>query len=258
MTSSTIATPLQPRPRAILVGACGGLGTALARKLAREGYTLALLARQTDRPADLAAELNADGVTRALAYIHDVTDTAEVPSLLRRVIADLGGLDLFIYNAGINLPPTPEQLNAENDIQMVAVNLVGAIAWLAPVGDLMKGAKSGTLVGISSVAGDRGRVANPGYNTSKAGLTAYLEALRNRFTRHGVHVLTVIPGFMRTEMLKAAQGATFFVVSPERAADDIYKAILKRKQVIYTHPIWRWIMLTIKHVPSVVFRRMNF
>jgi short-subunit dehydrogenase len=73
-----------------------------------------------------------------------------------------------------------------------------------------------------------------------------------------VHVLTVKPGFLKTDMLKAAQGATPFTVSPERAADDIYKAIRKRKQVIYTAPIWRWIMLVIQHIPSVIFRRMTF
>jgi short-subunit dehydrogenase len=259
MTSSLLpATPLQPRKRAIIIGACGGLGTALTRKLAREGWTLALLSRREDCPAELCAELNTDGMTRARAYEQDVTNYAEVPFLLKKIIAALGGLDLLIYNAGVNFPPGPDKLNAENDIKMVEVNLLGAISWLAPVGDLFKQAKGGQIVGISSVAGDRGRIANPGYNTSKAGLTTYLEALRNRFTRHGVHVLTVVPGFMQTDMLKAAQGGTFFVISPERAADDIYKAILKRKQLIYTAPIWRWIMLVIKHVPSVVFRRLNF
>jgi short-subunit dehydrogenase len=259
MTSSFLpATPLQPRKQAIIVGACGGLGTALSRKLAREGWTLALLSRREDCPADLAAELNADGVTRALAYQHDVTNYAEVPSLLKQIIADLGGVDLLIFNAGINLPPGLEKMNAADDIKMVEVNLLGAIAWLAPVGDLMKDAKSGQIVGISSVAGDRGRIANPGYNTSKAGLTTYLEALRNRLTRHGVHVLTVKPGFMSTEMLRASAGPKPFTVSPERAADDIYKAILKRKQTFYTHPIWGWIMLAIQHVPSVIFRRLSF
>ncbi len=259
MTSSLFpATPLQPRKRAILVGASSGLGAALAKKLAREGWTLALLSRRSGLLADLCAEINADGATRALAYEHDVTHYAEAPSLLKRVIADLGGLDLFIFNAGINLPPGLEKMSAGNDIQMIATNLSGAIAWLAPVGDLFKEAKSGMIVGISSVAGDRGRIANPGYNTSKAGLTTYLEALRNRLTRHGVHVLTVKPGFMSTEMLRASAGPKPFTVSPERAADDIYKAIQKRKQVIYTHPIWGWIMLVIKHVPSVVFRRLSF
>jgi short-subunit dehydrogenase len=193
-----------------------------------------------------------------MSYIHDVTDYAEVTSLLKRIIADLGGLDLLIFNAGINLPPGLEKMSAENDIKMVEVNLLGAIAWLAPVGDLMKEAKSGMIVGISSVAGDRGRIANPGYNTSKAGMTTYLEALRNRLTRHGVHVLTVKPGFISTQMLRASQGPKPFTVSPERAADDIYKAIQKRRQVIYTHSIWGWIMLAIQHVPSVVFRRLSF
>jgi short-subunit dehydrogenase len=257
-TSLKPATPLQPRKRAIIVGACGGLGTALSRKLAREGWTLALLSRRADCPAELSAELNADGMTRAIACEHDVTNYDEVPSLLKRILADLGGVDLLIFNAGINLPPGLEKMNAADDIKMVETNLLGAIAWLAPVGDLMKEAKSGMIVGISSVAGDRGRIANPGYNTSKAGLTTYLEALRNRLTRHGVHVLTVKPGFMSTQMLRASQGPKPFTVSPERAADDIYKAILKRKQVIYTHPIWRWIMLAIQHVPSVIFRRLSF
>jgi short-subunit dehydrogenase len=259
MTSSlSPATPLQPRKRGLIVGACGGLGTALTRKLAREGWTLALLSRREDCPADLAAELNADGVTRALPYQHDVSDYAEVPSLLTKIVADLGGLDLFIFNAGVNYPPGAERMNAADDIKMIEINLSGAVAWLAPVGDLFKDARGGQIVGISSVAGDRGRIANPGYNTSKAGLTTYLEALRNRLTRHGVHVLTVKPGFIATEMLRASQGPKPFTVSPERAADDIYKAILKRKQTIYTHPIWRWIMLAIQHVPSVIFRRLSF
>jgi short-subunit dehydrogenase len=259
MTSSlNPPTPLQPRKRAILVGACGGLGTALSRKLAREGWTVALLSRRADCPANLSAELNADGVTRTIAYEHDVTDYAEVPSLLKKIVADLGGLDLLIFNAGINLPPGMEKMNAADDIKMIETNLLGAIAWFAPVGDLMKDAKNGMIVGISSVAGDRGRITNPGYNTSKAGMTTYLEALRNRLTRHGVHVLTVKPGFMSTEMLRASQGPKPFTVSPERAADDIYKAIRKCKQVIYTHSIWRWIMLAIQHTPSVIFRRLNF
>lgn len=259
MTSSlSPATPLQPRKRAIIVGACGGLGTALTRKLAREGWILALLSRREDCPAELAAELNADGNTRALAYQHDVTNYAEVPSLLTKIIADLGGVDLFLFNAGINLPPGMEKMNAADDIKMIEVNLLGAIAWLAPIGDLMKEARHGMIVGISSVAGDRGRIANPGYNTSKAGMTTYLEALRNRLTRHGVHVLTVKPGFIKTDMLRASAGPKPFTITPERAADDIYKAIRKRKQVIYTHPIWRWIMLAIQHVPSVIFRRLNF
>jgi short-subunit dehydrogenase len=101
-------------------------------------------------------------------------------------------------------------------------------------------------------------VGNPGYNTSKSGLATYLEALRNRLTRHGVNVLTVKPGFMKTQMVAAAQGATPFMIPVEKAADDIVKAMKKRKQTIYTASIWRWIMLAIQHTPSFIFRRLSF
>jgi short-subunit dehydrogenase len=107
------------------------------------------------------------------------------------------------------------------------------------------------------VAGDRGRVGNPGYNASKSGLTTYLESLRNRLTRHKVNVLTVKPGFVKTEMLKAAQ-KPMFPITAEKAAEDIYRAMRARKQQIYTPWYWTWIMLGIRNMPSVIFRRMSF
>jgi len=252
------ATPLSPRRRGIILGASDGLGAALARKLSQEGYSLALLARSKNKLDVLCQEINSQGGT-ARAYVHNVSDYDKVPGLLRKIVADLGGLDLVIYVASINQPPGGmDKYNFENDRQMVEVNLIGAMAWLTPIAEMFQSAKEGQIVGISSVAGDRGRVGNPGYNTSKAGLTTYLEALRNRLTRHGVNVLTVKPGFMKTEMLKAASGPTPFAVEPATAAEHIVNAIKKRKQVIYTAPIWRWIMLAIRHTPSFIFRRLSF
>jgi short-subunit dehydrogenase len=256
---SVQSTPLNPRRRGIIVGASDGIGAVLARKLAKEGYTIALVARRKDKLDTLCAEINsAEKETRAFSYVHDVANYDEVPDLLRKIIADLGGLDLIVFMAGVNFPPGLTSYNFEGDRKMVEVNLIGAMAWLSPVAEMFQNAKAGQIVGISSVAGDRGRIGNPGYNTSKAGLTTYLEALRNRLTRHGVNVLTVKPGFVKTEMLKAAQGGTPFAITPEEAVEDIYKAMRKRKQVIYTAPIWRWIMLIIQLVPSVIFRRMSF
>lgn len=254
------ATPLHPRRHGIIIGASDGLGAALARRLAREGYSLALLARRQDRLEALCNEINRSGVDGfAYPYVQDVGEFGEVPALLRRIVADLGGLDLVIFSAGINLPPGGiDRYNFENDRRMVETNLLGAMAWLTPVAEMFQSAEAGQIVGIGSVAGDRGRVGNPAYNTSKAGLATYLEALRNRLTRRGVHVLTVKPGFMKTDMLKAAQGATPFTIPPERAAEDIWNAIRKRKQVIYTPSIWRWIMLVIQHTPSFIFRRLSF
>lgn len=254
------ATPLNPRRRAILVGASVGMGAALARKLSKEGYAIALVARQKDKLDALCAEINQSlGETRAFAYPHDVINYDEVPNLLQKIIADLGGLDTFILMAGVNYPPGGnDKFNFENDRKMVEVNLIGAMAWLSPVAEMFQSAKAGQIVGVGSVAGDRGRVGNPGYNTSKAGLATYLEALRNRLTRHGVNVLTVKPGFVKTEMLKAAVGPTPFAIPVEKAVDDIYNAMRKRKQTIYTPFFWQYIMLVIRHIPSFIFRRLSF
>lgn len=252
------ATPLRPRLCAILIGASSGIGAALARRLADEGYTLALLARRSDLLRALCTEINQKhGETRALPYNHDVTDYAAVPALLRQIVADLGGLDLVIYLAGVNYPPGLKNYNFEADRAMMEVNTLGAMAWLNPIAAMFQNAGQGQIVGISSVAGDRGRVGNPAYHASKAALTTYLESLRNRLSRHGVQVLTVKPGFVKTEMLKAAQGATPFAISPERAAAEIWHAIRTRKQVVYTPSLWRWIMLLIQHTPSFIFRRLT-
>jgi short-subunit dehydrogenase len=235
------------------------MGAALSRKLAREGYSLALVARQKDKLNALCAEINANGEQLALAYPHDVSKYKEVPALLRKIISDLGGLDSVIFLAGVNHPPGgADKYNFENDRQMVEVNLIGAMAWLTPIAEMFQNAKAGQIVGIGSVAGDRGRVGNPGYNTSKAGLHTYLEALRNRLTRHGVNVLTVKPGFVKTEMLKAAVGPTPFAIPVEKAADDIYNAMRKRRQTVYTPFFWAYIMQVIRHIPSFIFRRMSF
>ncbi len=252
------ATPLQPELRGLIIGASSGMGAALARRLARAGYVLALVARRQAELDALCSEINAAaGKTVALAYVHDVSHYEEAPKLLRQIVADLGGLDLAVYAAGVNFPPGMDRYSFETDREMLEINLIGAFAWLNPIAEMFQSAGCGQIVGISSVAGDRGRVGNPGYNTSKAGLTTYLESLRNRLTRHGVNVLTVKPGFVQTEMLKAAQ-KPMFPITPEKAADDIYNAMRKRKQQIYTPWFWTWIMLAVRNIPSVLFRRMSF
>ena len=252
------ATPLHPQLRGLIIGASSGIGAALARRLARAGYTLALVAQHR---AELEAVCNEINVTAgklvAVPYVHDVRQFEVASTLLRQIVADLGGLDLAVYMAGVNFPPGMDRYDFEADRQMLEVNLLGAFAWLNPIAEMFQSAGCGQIIGISSVAGDRGRVGNPGYNTSKAGLSTYLEALRNRLTRRGVNVLTVKPGFVQTEMLKAAQ-KPMFPISPEKAAEDIYDAMKKRKQQIYTPWFWTWIMLVVRNIPSAVFRRMSF
>ena len=244
--------------RGLLIGASSGLGAALARRLVREGYTLALISQRKDELNELCARMNAEaGKTVVLPYLHDVTHREEVPELLRRIVAELGGLDMAAYVAGVMFVPRMDEYNVQADLLMLDVNLMGAIAWLDPIAEMFQSAGRGQIVGISSVAGDRGRVSNPAYNASKAGLSTYLEALRNRLTRRGVNVLTVKPGMMKTQMLEGVRNP-MFPVTPEVAAEAIYKAMRARKQQIYIGWIWRWIMLVVRNIPSVVFRRMSF
>jgi short-subunit dehydrogenase len=151
---------------------------------------------------------------------------------------------------------TTDEYDFAKDQAMVGVNLLGAMAWLGPAAARFSRAERGHIVGISSVAGDRGRRANPAYNSSKAGLDTYLEALRNRLTQHGVTVTTVKPGFMDTRLLANA-AKTMWVISPEKAAVAIARAIRARRQVVYLPGRWRWVMMGIRHTPSFIFRRLN-
>lgn len=250
--------PLKATKRAIIVGASSGIGAALARRLASEGYSLALLARRGNLLAALCEEINARaGEVRAISYVHDVTDYASVPGLLQEITATLGGLDLFIYNAGILLPSGMKHFEFEKDRHVTEVNYLGALAWLNPVAGMFHRLKAGQIVGISSVAGERGRVGNPSYNASKAALTCFLESLRNRLTRRGVHVLTVKPGYVLSDMTEGRKNL-YFAISSEQAAANICKAIHSHRQVIYTASIWWLVMLVVRNIPSIIFRRLSF
>jgi len=251
--------PLLTPPVAVIIGASSGIGAALARHLVAEGYRVALLARREDALRALAAELTSPSrEDAARVYPHDVTDYDAVPDLFQRILAEMGRIDVVVYAAGVLYPVGLEEYDFAKDRPMLETNLLAAVAWLGQAAAYFQTQGEGHIVGISSVAGDRGRVKNPAYQASKAGLTNYLESLRNRLSRRGVHVLTVKPGFVDTPMLQAAGGGTFWVISPDKAAADIAKALRKRKQVIYTPGRWRWVMLVIQHIPSFLFRRLSF
>ena len=255
---TTVSSALRPPKTAIIIGASSGIGAALARRLGREGYCLALLARRAEALEGVCRQINHErGVQRARAYPHDATHTAEVPELFQTLLRDLGRLDLVVYCAGQQLRVAPNEYDFAKDQAMLDANLMGALAWLNQAARLFERLGSGQIVGISSIAGERGRVGAPAYNTSKAALNTYLEALRNRLTRQGVNVVTVRPGFVDTELLKNSP-RTFWVIGPDQAAEDIWQAIRGRQQVVFTPARWRLVALGLRHVPSVVFRRMSF
>lgn len=244
-----------PWRHALIVGASSGIGEAIARRLGGGGCRVALVARRRDALERLAGEL---GAGQALVFPHDVTHGTEVPGLLPEICRALGGLDLFVYAAGVMPPMAADEWNFAVDRDTIAVNLLGAMAWIDEVGPRFARAGAGTLVAVSSVAADRGRRQNPAYHASKAGLDAYLESVRNRLGRLGVRVVTVKPGPVDTPMTQSLDRRRLpFLVSADEAARRILAAAARGPSVAYVPARWRPIMFVLRNIPSVVFRRLD-
>jgi short-subunit dehydrogenase len=249
--------PLRPETKTIIVGASSGIGAALLHQLVQRGHRVAGLARRHEALSSICGEANERaGARRALAYEHDVTDFGAVPDLFQQITSELGGLDLIVYVAGAQPAIGPQEYDFEKDEEMVRVNLLGAMAWLNEAARRFTQVGHGHIVGISSISGDRGRAAFPGYHASKGGLTIYLESLRNRLSRRGVTVTTIKPGFVETRLLANA-AKTFWVISAEEAAQQIVDAMEAGKQTSYVPGRWRWVSLIIQLMPSFLLRRLN-
>lgn len=237
---------------AIVVGASSGIGEAMVRKLAAEGTRVAAIAR---RKAELDALVAACG-EKVVPFVHDVQNSGEAAALFDRIVQEFGQVDLLIYNAGVMPRVEESEYNFEKNRQMVMVNLLGAMAWMDPAAAYMEARRGGTLLGISSVAGDRGRRGNPGYHASKAGFSTYLESLRNRLTQHGVRVVTVKPGPVRTSMTEGLKLP--LMISPEECAEGALALARSSTTEGYVPVAWLPIMRVIQHIPSVIFRKMSF
>jgi len=253
--------------RALVVGASSGMGAELVRRLAADGYLVAAVARRVDRLEALAASLNGPAPTaaadapapsrRVWVFPHDVHATETVEALFAEIVRTLDGLDLVVYAAGIMPRLGPDDYDAAVDREVMAINVVGAMAWLNPAAVRFAALRSGCIVGIGSVAGDRGRLGNPAYCASKAALHSFLESLRNRLARRGVSVITVKPGPVHTPMTEGLEKLPM-AVDVETAVDGILAAIRRGSSVVYVPRRWRLIMGVVRAVPSSLFRRMNF
>ena len=242
---------------ALVVGASSGMGEALARRLASEGTRVAMVTRRATDLQRIMDDINsAAGEKRAVAIAHDVRAVDEVPDLFQAIARELGGLDLVIFAAGVMPEVALDEFDTTKDREMLDVNLLGAVAWLNQAADRFARLGRGTIVGIGSVAGDRGRAPNPVYCTSKAGLHAYLEALRNRLARLGVRVVTIKPGFVDTAMTSGKDGL-FWLISSDEAADTILRKAEKGAVSAYVPARWRWLMLVVRSIPSFIFTRLG-
>lgn len=244
--------------KALVIGASSGMGEATALALARSGAAVAVVARRGEQLATVEDALRQAGAPAAFSYAHDVTAYDEVPELFERVLRDLGGLDLVVYAAGVMPEVAENEYAFAKDRAMVEVNLLGAMAWLNLAAPYFAAQRAGTIVGISSIAGERGRRGAPAYCTSKAAFTTYLESLRNRLAVQGVNVVTVKPGFVDTAMTRGKPGL-FWLVSPAQAAERILDLARRGSSASGFVP-WRWSLVAcvVRNIPSLVFRRLSF
>lgn len=243
--------------RAIIVGASSGIGAEIARQLAADGASVALLGRRLGELERVAASIAAAGKGRALCAVHDVLAFDEAAPLFERLVAELGGLDLIVYAAGNLFVAAEGVYDPVQDRAMIEVQVLGAITWTNLAAAYFEAQRSGTILGISSIAGERGRRTMPGYTTAKAATTAWLEALRNRLSRHGVNVVTVKPGFVDTAMT-AHLAKKPMMISVERAAALILKTARRGGSPSAFIPArWALVAMVIRSIPSAIFRRLD-
>ena len=245
---------------AIVVGASSGIGAALVRRLARDGWRVAALARRGDELAALAAAAGPEAAAAGGAlhvHSHDVRDAAAVPALFESLVRQLDGLDLLVYAAGIMPKVGRGEYDTAKDLEILAINFGGLVAWGNAAAALFHTQRSGTIVGLSSISANRGRKGNPLYGASKAALDNYLESLRNRLAEVGVHVCTIKPGYVATRMT-AGMDKLFWVVSADDAAAAILEAVRSRANERYVLRRWWMVGTAIRFIPSFVFRRLNF
>lgn len=242
---------------ALVIGASSGIGEALARRLARDGYKVALIARREEELRRLADGINERAeVQLAFPFVHSVTEYADIPNLFDKAVETMGGLTHVFYAAGVMPKVGPDEYDFEKDRQMVEVNLLGMIAWLNQTAQLFSRLKTGTIIGIGSIAGDRGRKGNPVYNTSKGAQAIYLEALRNRLAGSNVRVITIKPGFVETAMT-AGMGNLLWMISAEEAARRIAEAAEHSSGTVYVPRRWALVSTVIRSIPSFVFRKLD-
>ncbi|TAL39336.1 MAG: SDR family NAD(P)-dependent oxidoreductase [Spirochaetes bacterium] len=235
--------------RAIVIGASSGIGRELAMRLSRDGWVVGLAARRRTMLEDIQRELPLSSFVQVM----DIARDDEVEDAFNDLTARIGGADLVVISAGTGyLNP---ELDWEKERATIEVNIKGfaAVANAAMKHFLARGA--GHLAGISSVAGVRGNGTAPAYSASKAFVSNYLEGLRCAAKKSGadITVTDIVPGYVDTEMAKGE--GLFWVASPETAARQIVRALIRKKPRVYVTRRWALVAMVLRHLPGWMLAR---
>lgn len=252
-------TPATAPLRILVLGATSGIAEASIRLWAARGEDLYLVGRSPERLAAVAADARVRGAGFVDTSVVDLDQTQHHPELLAHAINALGGLDIAYLAVGVLGDQGKAERSFTDAAHILHTNFVAPASLLTWLGNYCAQRHAGTLAVLSSVAGDRGRKSNYVYGSSKAGLTAFVDGLRNRIDRDGVKVITIKPGPVRTSMTEGMKGARKFA-DVNKVAATIVKAIDKRSKapdVLYVPGMWRIIMGVIRAIPESRFKKLD-
>ncbi len=241
----------------LIIGATSAIAEATARRYAKEGAMFYLLARNEERLASLAKDLKIRGALSVDYSLLDVNDRANHEQELLRAKDTLGNIDIALVAHGTLGNQGACEEDAEMALRELETNAFSTIALLTRLANIFEKQFHGTLAVISSVAGDRGRPSNYVYGTAKAAVTTFCEGLQARMFKSGVHVLIIKPGLVATPMTEGLSMPAFLVAEPALIAADIFRAIEKKTDVLYTPWFWKYIMIGIIHIPTTLFKKAN-
>ena len=241
----------------LILGATSGIASALAKEFAAHKFDLVLGGRDQFELSALASDLSLRNSVRASILPFDVLDTQAHAASLQSFLAKAGNA---LVGAVVCIGYLGDQTKGQSDWEearlILETNFTGCVSALNILANHFELRRAGFICAISSVAGDRGRQSNYFYGAAKAGLSVYLQGLRNRLFPAGVKVITVKPGFVDTSMTYGRPGL-FLVASPESVAQGIFKAIVKGKSVVYLPWFWRPIMFIVRSIPEAIFKRLR-
>lgn len=240
----------------LILGATSGIGRALALEFAPSAAAIYLGGREAAELERLARDLRVRFRCRVSWDTFEAVYFDDHAHYLDRAVSALGGLDAAILSFG-ELGDQEEAIRRFPHARYVIdTNFVGMASFLTHIANYLEEQETGWIIAVSSVAGDRGRRSNYIYGSAKAGLSVFLQGLRNRLHPAGVRVLTVKPGFVDTPMIYGRKGL-FLVASPRDVARSIHRAWRKKKDVVYTPWFWRPLLWVARCIPETIFKRLK-
>jgi decaprenylphospho-beta-D-erythro-pentofuranosid-2-ulose 2-reductase len=241
-------------PTILLLGATSDIGFAIAKQFASQQYDVQLAARNPGQLKPFQSDIQIRYGVNCSTHFFDALDFASHRSFYEGL---LPRPDVTVYAIGY-MNDNEKVVNDWNEsLKTINTNYTGAVSILNIVAADYAAKQKGTIVGISSVAGNRGRQSNYIYGSAKAAFTTYLSGLRNRLFSSHVHVLTVLPGFVYTKMTEHLKLPGLLTARPEEVAKAVYKAVEHRSNVVYIKWFWRWIMFVIGSVPEAIFKKQK-